>query len=309
LENRILQKILLSILAGHHKVTEIRIDTRIHPETLARYLTYLKRKGFIEYRVSNYKRGQAKPCLLTMEGLFWLVENALGESLGVLAQIVEQMRNTEIRRIYQRTNEERFSRNVKLVKDMFIERFLNGDNSPLKYPEGFQRVTLDDIFALVQKKLLALYWYLGSDSLNTEQDPEIMFDRDFVLFAPHMRFAFSWHPGAFPELDCELQKVENYLLTESRKNGDTGKSTSVGSHLLGLEQVDEKYFEEYLSERSKIKREKLLLKIETEAGWSVGKYLGMLLKGQEEEILKFIDKDNRPALMKFVTLFDQRQVK
>ena len=175
----------------------------------------------------------------------------------------------------------------------------------MKYPEGLDLTDPDQPFREALKKLFTLHLYLTSDNNTTFDEVEHSIENDFVLFAPHMTFVFSWHRGAFPELEYQVWQVDNYFRRESEKvrgiEGD--RMVSRETHLLGLEWVDEKCFEEYLKASDKKSRKKIMAKIEDGAGWSVGTYLRELLIGREAEITKYIDGQKRPFLRKFISLF------
>lgn len=305
----ITQKILLSILMGNQNVGEIRLDTGLSPKTLSKYLKLLPKQGLINV-ARNRKRGQSKPCLITDSGIKWLVNIPLNDNLQVLLKIADQMKNPANRESFKNTQAKKDSQNTKIVQNYFIERFLKGDKSPLEYPDGMDLTDSDQLFREALKKILALHIYLISNPYQTPEEIENSLKKDFVLFSPNMSFAFSWHRGALPELEYELQKADNFLRCESEKlqapSKDEGRSKV--THLLGLDFVSEGYFEEYSKATSDSDREKILAKIEEQAGWSVGKYIGELFVGKEAEIAKYVDVTQRPFLMKFISSFDKSKM-
>jgi hypothetical protein len=287
-------------------VSAIRINTHLHPQTVSIYLKRLDTQGLIDVKITGWKKGKHKPCFITNAGITWLIDTSLDGTLQVLSDIMRQLKGTESREIFQKVNEERYSRNRKIIGNYFVERLLKGDKSPIEYPEGLDLTDPDQPFREALKKLLALHLYLISNPLGMSEDPERSIENDFILFAPHMTFMFSWHPRAFPELEHQIRQVDNYFRSESERlnerNGNTGilKET----HLLGLDRVDEKYFDEYLKANDKASREIIMEKIEHDAGWSVSLYLGKLLVGKETEIEKYVDGQKRPSLRKFISLFE-----
>jgi hypothetical protein len=308
---RITQQILVSILTGHGNVSAIRIDTKIHPEVLPAHLERLAKQGLIKVETKGWKRGKSKSCSITNVGIAWLVNVPLNETLQVLSKIVGQLRNTEYRGMFKNVRAEKFSRDLKIIRDYFIEKSLKGDKSPMKYPEGLDLTDPDQPFREALKKLFTLHLYLTSGDDATSEEVERSIENDFVLFAPHMTFVFSWHRGAFPELEYQLRQVDNYFRRESEKLQRKEENVMVSreTHLLGLEWVDEKYFEEYLKATDKKRREKIMAKIEEQAGWSVGAHLRSLLMGREAEIAKYVDGQKRPSLRKFISLFEKGRSK
>jgi hypothetical protein len=305
------RKILLSILAGHHNVRAIRIDTRLHSEKVSSSLEYLYKRYLIDVNPKDWKTGKSKLCFITDAGRKWLIDNSLNDTLQVLSKIVLQLRSTDTRQAFQRANTERYSRNTKIIRDHFIERMLKADKSPYEDPEGIDSTEFDQPFREALKKILASHIFLSFDTIQNVDEIEEFLEKDFVLFAPNMRFSLRWHPGAFPELEHELQKIENRFLYASEKAKERNKDEmrSKETHLMGLEWVEEKFYEEYLETNSKKNREKILAKIEEHVGWSVGKYLGKLSFGMEAEIAKYIDVQQRPFLMKFISSFVNSVVK
>jgi predicted transcriptional regulator len=302
---RITQEILSSILKGNNKVGDIRLETGLSPKTLSKYLRLLSKQGLIKVP-KDCKRGKSKPCSITDAGIKWLVNIPLNENLEVLFKIADQLKKPNIREVFKNVQTYRVSRNTKITQNYFIERMLKGaDKSSFELPDGIDLTDSDQPFREALKKILALHMYLISDPCQTPEEAERSIEKDFIVFAPKMRFLFSWNPGAFPELEYQLQKVDNYYRIESEKAKESVKDewSSKETHLLGLERVDEKYYEEYLKTTSKKKREKALSKIENQVGWSVGKYLKELSIGKEAEITKYIDEKQRPFLSQFISLF------
>ena len=300
------QRILLSVLTGHQNVSAIRTNTRIHPKTLSNYLKLLDKRGLIEVETKGWKKGKSKPCFITNDGITWLINTSLNETLRVLSKIIHQLKSTKTREIFQKTKAERYSRNMKIIKNYFIERLLRENKSPIEYPDGMELTDPDQPFREALKKLFALHLYLISNPIQMFEDPERAIEKDFILFAPNMRFMFSWHPGSFPELEYQLSEVDKYYRRESEKleRRKEGETISGETHLLGLETVDEKIYDEYVKATNETHRARILTKIEDEVGWSVGKYLQKLLIGKETEIARYIDESQRPCLRKFISLFE-----
>jgi hypothetical protein len=267
-------------------------------------LKRLGQQGLIEVITRGWKKGKSKPCFITNTGIKWLINTSLNDTLNVLSKIVNQLKTTETRNIFQRANAERYKQNVRITKDYFIEKSLKGDKSPIEYPIGLDLTDLDEAFRQTLKKLLALHLYLISDFIKISEDPEVSIENDFILFAPHMRFLFSWHPGAFPDLEYQLQRVEKHYQSESQKLEKQNEKIYTETHLLGLERVDEKIYAEYLNAPTEKKRKKIMAKIEDVAGWSVGKYMEKLFKGKTAEIAKYVDENEQPYLRKFISLFE-----
>lgn len=303
---KITQQILLSILTGDQNVSAIRNDTGLHPETLSIYLPSLVKQGLIKVETKGWKKGKSKPCSITDAGIKWLVDIPLNETMQVISKIVSQLKNPKNQEIFKNVQAERFSRNTKIIRNYFIERFLKRDKSPIEYPDGVDLTDQNQPFREALKKLLALHLYLISNPNVTPDEVETNIENDFILFAPHMTFVFSWHPGAFPELEYQLRKVESYYRSESEKSmrRDERKSDSEKIYLLGLERVNEKHYEEYIKATNKMSREKILAKIEDEVGWSVSIYLRKLMIGKGEEITKYVDGLQRPSLRKFISFFE-----
>jgi predicted transcriptional regulator len=307
---RITQEILLSILKEDQKVGDIWNNTGLSPKTLAKYLKLLAKQGLIKVG-KGWKRGKAKPCSITDVGIKWLVNIPLNENLQILLKIADQLKKPAYRETFKNVQTERTSRNTKITQNYFIERILKGDKSTFEIPDGLDLTDSDQPFREALKKILALHMYLSSDPIQKPEEVEGTIEKDFVLFAPNMTYIFSWHPGAFPELEYQLQKIENRFLCESENAKGSAKDelSSKETHFLGLERVDEKYYEEYIKATSKTRREKILVKIEDQVGWSVGKYLGKLSIGKEAEIAKYIDGQQRPFLRKFISLFENCESK
>jgi DNA-binding PadR family transcriptional regulator len=302
---RITQQILLALLEGDHNVSAIKNNTGLHPKTLSIYLKRLIKQKLIEVEIRGWKRGKSKPYSITDAGIKWLTDIPLNETLEVLSRIASQLRKPLNREAFRNVRAERYSRDKRIIGNYFIERLLKGDKSPIEYPEGLDSSDENQLFREALKKLLALHLYLISDPGSTPDEVERGLEEDFILFAPHMTFEFSWHPGAFPELEYQLQRVESYLRRESRKSQaiEGGERVSGQSHLLGLEKVDEKLYEEYVKATDEGSRKRIMAKIEDEVGWSVGTYLRELLIGKEEEIAKYMDELQRPSLRRFISLF------
>jgi DNA-binding PadR family transcriptional regulator len=297
---RITQKILRSILGGNQKVGDIRIDTRLSPKSLAKYLKQLKKQGLIEF--PKTKRGESKPCSITNAGISWLTNIPLNENLQILSAIVDQLRDTKNRENFKKTQSGIYLRNTMAMRDYFIERVLKGDNSPEEFPIGMDVTEPDQLFRKALKKILTLHMYLASDQSSEEIERSL--EKDFLLFSPGMKFWFGWHLGAFPNLEREIRNADQYFQNESNKEKRQSEvpNSYRETHLLGLDGISEKVFDEYLG-ANKAKREKLLTAIENQVGWSVGKYLGDLSRGKEGEIAKYVDENERPFLRKFIRLF------
>ena len=300
------QRILLSILTGHYNVRAIRINARLHSEKVSTSLDQLADCGLITVNKKDWKTGKSKFCSITPAGKKWLLDNSLNETFQVLSEIVLQLRNTDTRQVFQKVTAERYSQNTKIIRDHFIERMIKADKSPYENSNGLDSTDFDQPFREALKKILALHLFLMPSVSAKYEDPETTIDKDFIFFAPKMRFTFSWHPGAFPDLERELQKVDNYLRNESEKSNrpDEAKSSSKETHLLGLDNVNEEIYKEYVNATNEARRKKILAKIEDQVCWSVGKYLKELSKGKDVEIAKYIDEKQRPFLRKFISLFD-----
>jgi hypothetical protein len=177
--------------------------------------------------------------------------------------------------------------------------------SPIEFPDELDSFDQNQPFRDALKKLLALHLYLISNPIVTPDEVERGLENDFILFAPHMTFAFSWHAGAFPKLEYQLQEVERKFRQESRKleSENDRQYINTETHLLGLDWVDETIYDEYAKATNKTQREKILAKIEDEVGWSVGSCLSKLLRENKEEIAKYVDEQKRPSLRKFISFF------
>ena len=302
---RITQEILLSILKEDQKVGDIWINTGLSPKTLAKYLKLLSKQGLIIVP-KNWKRGKSKPCSITTTGIKWLVNIPLNDTLEVLSKIATQLKKPKNREGFKNVQAKRYSQNTKITQNYFIERLLKNDKSPIEFPNQIDLTDSNQPFREALKKILALHMYLISEPYQTPEEIERSLEKDFILFSPRMTFAFSWHPSAFPELECELQKVDNYFRNESEKSKgqDEAKSSSKETHLLGLDNVNEEIYKEYVNATNEARRKKILAKIEDQVGWSVGKYLKELSKGKDAEIAKYIDEKQRPFLRKFISLFE-----
>jgi len=302
---------LLSILEGDQNVTGIRNDTSLHQKTLSIHLKRLAKQGLIKAETRGWKRGKPIRCSITKAGIKWLINVPINETLQLLSEIVTQLKNPKNRETFKKVQARKFSRDMKNIRDCFVEKSLKGDKSSMKYPDGLDLTDPDQPFRDALKKLFTLHLYLTSNNNTTSDEVEHSIENDFILFAPHMTFVFSWHRGAFPKLEYELQQVDNHFRRESQRleESEGVKRISGETHLLGLEWVDEKYFEEYLKATGKKSREKIMAKIEDEAGWSVGVYLPKLLMGREAEIAEYIDGEQRPSLRKFISLFGKCESK
>jgi predicted transcriptional regulator len=304
------QRILQSILSGHNNVSSIRRDTNIHPKNLPKVLASLTKQGLIKMQTKGWKKGKSIPCSITNDGISWLTNTSLNETLRLLSNISDQLRNPQNREIFKNAQAEKYYQNCRIIRDYFIERLLKNNNSELEYPKDVDSVDFNEPFRELLKKVLLLHMYLISDPDKGIEELEDSLEKDFVFFGPHMTFAFSLHPGAFPELDYQLQKVENYLLSESQKLKSPGdmERKRKDTHLLDLETVEEKAFEEYVNAKRSTSRQKILINIEKQVGWSVGKYLGDLTTGKENELAKYIDEKDRPYLWKFIRLFENKKI-
>jgi hypothetical protein len=303
---RITQKILLSILEGNQKVGDIRFDTCLSPKTLASYLELLSKRGLIRVEIKGWKKGKAKPCFIADAGIKWLINISLNENLQILQKIAGQLGSPINREIFKKIQEERYSRNRRIVMDYFIERGLKGDTSEIEYPDGMDLAEAGQPFREVLKKILSLYLYLISDPYQTPEEIEHNLEKDFILFSPKMYLKFSWHPGAFPELEYQVEQAENFFRYESEKANQGKKDENIlkETHLLALETVNERLYEEYVTATNEVNRKLILQKIEDQVGWSVGKHVGKAFVGKEAEIAKYIDVQQRPFLMRFISSFE-----
>lgn len=304
--SKITRQILLSILTGHENVSAIRINTRLHPQTLSNYLEELAQQGLIKLETKGWRRGKSKPCYITNFGISWLINTSLTETLQVLSNIVHRLKGTEIREIFQKSEAERYSRNTKIIQNYFIERLLKGDDSPVKFPDELKTRDPHLPFREALKELFMLHLYLAFDFNQNFENVEKTLEKDFIVFGPDMTFLLSWHPGDFPELEHKLQETERYICRESEKVDiqKEGKILSGETHLLGLDWIDEKIYQQYLRLTTKKSRDRILANIENQVGWSVGKYLPKLMKGKSAEIAKYIDEQQRPYLRKFISSFE-----
>ena len=75
------------------------------------------------------------------------------------------------------------------------------------------------------------------------------------------------------------------------------------SHFVGLDNLDEAIFKEYLEAPNQITRREIMKRIETQVGWDVRKYIEELTKGKDELIEKYFDERERPYFVKFLKSF------
>jgi hypothetical protein len=291
---------------GNEKVGDIRIDTSLSPKTLSKYLRLLSKQRLITFP-KNWKRGKPKHCLITDDGIKWLVNVPLNENLQVLLKIADQLKNPKTREIYKKAQSEKFSRDTKIIKDHFIEKSLKHEEPLQENLSGLNLTDPDQPFRDVLKKLFSLHLYITSNFDTMPEQVESNVGKDFILFYPNMRFAFSWHPGAFPDLEHQIQNADNCFLQSimEEKRFEREKMNNNDTHLLDLEKVDEKCYKEYLNAQSSASRNLILLKIEDQVGWSVGKYLKEILLDKEAEMAKYVEVLHRPFLSKFISSFEK----
>jgi hypothetical protein len=291
---------------GNQKVGDIRIDTNLSPKTLSKYLWLLSKKGLITF-AKNWKRGKSKPCKITDGGIKWLINIPLNQNLEVLLKIADQLKNPKTREIYKKAQSEKFSRDTKKIRDHFIEKTLKREEPLQEEISGLNLTDPDQPFRDVLKKLFSLHLYVTSDFDITPEEVESNIGKDFILFYPNMEFAFSWHPGAFPDLENQIQNADKYFLQSIKveKEFEKEEMNTKDAHLLDLEKVDEKCYEEYVNAQSFASRNLILLKIEDKVGWSVGKYLTEILSNKEADFAKYVEVLHRPFLSKFISLFEK----
>lgn len=321
----------MSILSGSKNVSAIRDDTGIHPKDLPTYLKHLAKEDFIKIETRGWRRGKSMPCSITEAGINWLVNTSMLDVLKVLSHILSQLRKPENREVFQRVGEKNYLESMSLIRNHFIECHIKGIDpfealKPLdewEYKHRFRMTDIDEPLREALRKLFALQLYFaGKIGEGYLEDPEMIIKKEFVLFAPNMEFFFSWDRSKIPKLDSWrrqiwnnfeywLQQAYNDIRSESEKleKREGTERISEETHLLGLERVDEKYYDEYLRATDKTSRERILAKIEDKTGWSVGTYLRQLLIGREEEIAKYVDGLQRSSLRKFISLFENRKSK
>lgn len=255
----------------------------------------------------EWKRGKSKLCSITNVGIVWLTHISWYDALREFSDIIRQLRSPKTREAFRKANTERFSRNMMIVKNLFIQGALKNDRSIVKLPIGLDRTDPDKLFRQAFKELLELYLYLMPAGDKASGETERSIENDYVLFAPRMRFVFSWHPGKFPELENEIRKVDNYFRNQLQQTSrmEENKTVSKESRWLDLDRVDEKYYDEYLKARDEVGRERVLRKIEEIVGWSVGEKLSRILDkaGKEQDIDKLIGEIEQPSLRKFILIF------
>jgi len=322
---------LLRILEGYQNFNTVQQETGISPRIVRKYLDYMKQKGLVRERARNWKIGKNKKLKITQAGINWLIDNALLDVLEILSTILSQLRKPENREIFQKVREEKYLQSRNLIKNHFIECHIKGIDpfealKPLdewEYKHRFRMTDIDEPLREALRKLFALQLYFaGKIGEGYLEDPEMIIKKEFVLFAPNMEFFFSWDRSKIPKLDSWrrqiwnnfeywLQQAYNDIRSESEKleKREGTERISEETHLLGLERVDEKYYDEYLRATDKTSRERILAKIEDKTGWSVGTYLRQLLIGREEEIAKYVDGLQRSSLRKFISLFENRKSK
>jgi len=302
-ENRITQKILLSILKGNSNVSEIRVETGLHRKTLTKYLPLLTKRKLIELKTKGWKKGKSKSFSITGNGISWLINNSLNETLKVLTEVVAQSRKPQFREAFNKARNEHNLRNTKLIQNYLVERSLKGDKT--FEPPEFDQTDFDQQFRESLEKILGMHIYLTSCPSQTPEEIDNLLEKSFALFAPKMKYLFSWHQGAFPELEHQIYETDKIFREESEKlERSEGKKTSRVTHLLGLDFVDEKYFEQYVKATSDKSREKIMAKIENDAGWNVSQYLSRLFKGKQSEVDKYVYRAKRPYLREFIALFE-----
>ena len=295
-ENRIKQKVLLSLLERNLNVASIKANTGLHRKTLSKYLKKMTLKGEIELKNPNSKRGQSNFYSITVKGANWRVNNPLNETLNLLTEVAVRLSNPESRNAFNRTRNQHNLLNTKKAKNYFIERLLRGDKN--FNPPEFDQTDFDQPFREALKKILMLHIYLTSNSAQSPEEIINWIEKDCVLFWPNMRFAFSWHKDAFPILEHAINEADQYFRAKSLLLEN--QSESKVTHLLGLDFVEEEYFEKYLKTKSAVKRRKIMKEIEDMVGWDVGSYSMKLFQGREEQIEKYIDKSKRPYLRAFI---------
>jgi hypothetical protein len=302
-ETQIIQKIILSIVKGNSNVTEIRFDTGLHRKTLSKYLPILSDRKLIELKTKDWKRGKSMFYDVTANGINWLVNNPLNETLEFLTEVIDQLSIPKFREIFKKAVNEHDLNNTKIIRNYFVERLIRGDKT--FNPPEFDKTDFDQPFREALKKIFTLHLYLISTPDQTPEEINNWIEKRSILFWPNMRYAFSWDKGAFPKLEQAINETEDYYLEEDRKLGVRDKKGD--THLLGLDFVDEEYFDKYLKADSISQRRKAMAKIEDEAGWTVHLYMHDLFHGQQKEIDSYIDRSKRPNLYKFISLFyDQK---
>ena len=302
-ETRITQKILSSLLTGNQKVHEIREYAQLSPKTLTKHLGLLSKQKLIT--VAKGRRGQSKPCSITDAGISWLINVPVSENLKIISKIASLIGTAKIREVYQKTNSEIFARNRRLTINHFIESSLKGVK-PLQQPiDGLCFKDPIQLFRETLKKLLTLQMFLSFNNLPSNETTETLetnIDKSFILFAPRMTLWFWWEPGKFSEfegLDNELRKLERHFLSKRINQPQAFKE----SHFVGLDNLDEAIFKEYLEAPNQITRREIMKRIETQVGWDVRKYIEELTKGKDELIEKYFDERERPYFVKFLKSF------
>jgi predicted transcriptional regulator len=298
-----MQKILLSILKGNSNITSIKDDSGFHKKTLSKYLPVLAKQHLIEQKNKDWKRGKSKFFSLTAKGIQWLVNNPLNETLELLTEVVVQLSNPKFRDAFHKATNEHDLRNTKLIRNYFIERLLKRETS--FNPPEFDRTDFDQPFREALKKILRLHLYLISYPYQKPEEVDKWLEKNCLLFWPNVRFAFGWHEGAFPKLEQAVFETDQFLKQESRKLEN--QSVQNETHLMGLDFVEEEYFERYVKASSLRQRRKIMAEIENEAGWAVSKYTKKLFKGKNAEIEKYVDRSKRPYLREFIDLLCSRK--
>jgi predicted transcriptional regulator len=296
----IIQKIFLSIVKGNSNVTEIRLDTGLHRKTLSKYLPMLKDQKLIELKTKDWKRGKSMFYSITAKGINWLVSNPLNEILELFTEVIDKLSTPKFREVFNKAiNEYRLS-NTKIIRNYLVECFLKGDKL-FTNPPTVDDTDFDQPFRDTLKKILMLRVYLTSDPYQTPDEINKWIEKNCILFWPNMIFAFGWHEGEFPNLEQAIYETEQYYKAKVR-NLDA-EDRSKGTHLLGLDFVDEETFEKYLKANSLSQRRKIMTEIEDKAGWNVHLYANDLYRGDSKELDKYIDRSSRPHLYQFIHLY------